>query len=79
MPIKDASQMLIHGVRRHVPQSEHNDAGQLSLTGRDQFTEIEIVHQQNSLFVSGPFQNIGILRLLGPSIHEVYGVVALFS
>ncbi|MCS4159327.1 hypothetical protein GGP99_003318 [Salinibacter ruber] len=45
----------------------------------DQFTEIEIVHPQNSLFVSGPFQNIGILSLLCPSIHEVYCAMALFS
>ncbi len=45
----------------------------------DQFTEIEIVHPQNSLFVSGPFQNVGILSLLCPSVHEVYCTMALFS
>ena len=78
MPIKHPLQVPVHGVRRHIPQPEHNNARQLSLTGRDQFTEIEIVRQQHSLFLTGPFQNIGVLRLLGPSLHEVNGVVAPF-
>ena len=66
MPIKETPQMLIHGARGHVPQPKHNDTGQFSLTGRNQFTEIEIAHQQNSLLDLGPCQNIGVLSLLVP-------------
>jgi hypothetical protein len=52
--------MSIHVLRPHIAEPKYDNAGQIILTCSHQVAKIQVMGEQNSLFVKGPPQNVWI-------------------
>lgn len=76
MVVNSPLQMHVHAPRVHVPKAEQNNAWQGRTTRRDQFTEVEVVREQDAPLAFGLREDLRITDAVQSLFVQVNGIVA---
>jgi hypothetical protein len=75
--VKHRTETLDHEVGPRVVQPKQNDAGDLPTAGSEDFAEIQVKGQYDSLLLDGLPEDLTVRKPLQPLVSKMNSVVAL--